>query len=194
MVQYDKISSLMGRTKSFNRDDVLDKAIQVFWRQGFADTSLQDLEKATGVNKSGLYSEFKDKDDLFFESIKRYKETSQVPTILAKEPLGFKNIENFLKAATSCSGAKGCYLANSMREFSIIPSAAKKVILENVSIVSGLLLKNLEAESDRRDLDKFVSMILTYNTGNSLKLNVMKPKDVEAEVDFFMDNLKRLIK
>ena len=57
----------MGRPKGFERSEVLDKALQLFWKKGFADTSLQDLEKATGVNKSGLYSEFKDKDEIFLE-------------------------------------------------------------------------------------------------------------------------------
>jgi TetR/AcrR family transcriptional regulator, copper-responsive repressor len=42
---------------------VLEKAIRVFWKRGFPDTSVQDLERATGVNKSGLYSEFRDKED-----------------------------------------------------------------------------------------------------------------------------------
>ena len=41
----------------------------VFWRRGFADTSLHELEQATGVNKSGLYAEFKDKEDLFVQSL-----------------------------------------------------------------------------------------------------------------------------
>jgi TetR/AcrR family transcriptional regulator, copper-responsive repressor len=41
-----------------------------FLRQGFADASLHELEVATGVNKSGLYSEFEDKEDLFAQSIR----------------------------------------------------------------------------------------------------------------------------
>ena len=55
----------MGRPKNFSREEVLQKAIPLFWRRGFADTSLQDLEKATGVNKSGLYSEFASKEEIF---------------------------------------------------------------------------------------------------------------------------------
>jgi AcrR family transcriptional regulator len=51
----------MGRPKKFNREGVLDRAIPVFWKHGFADTTVQHLEQATGVNKSGLYTEFKDK-------------------------------------------------------------------------------------------------------------------------------------
>ena len=51
----------MGRPKNFSREEVLEKAMPVFWKHGFADTSLQELERATGVNKSGLYTEFRDK-------------------------------------------------------------------------------------------------------------------------------------
>src|ERR1700737_5253158 len=64
----------MGRPKNFTRDAVLEKALPVFWRRGFADTSLQELEKTTGVNKSGLYAEFKDKEDLFVQSLRYYLE------------------------------------------------------------------------------------------------------------------------
>jgi TetR/AcrR family transcriptional regulator, copper-responsive repressor len=35
----------MGRPKNFSREEVLEKAMPVFWRQGFSDTSLQDLDK-----------------------------------------------------------------------------------------------------------------------------------------------------
>ena len=59
----------MGRPKNFSRKGVLEEALPVFWRRGFADASLHELEVATGVNKSGLYSEFKDKEDLFTQSL-----------------------------------------------------------------------------------------------------------------------------
>jgi AcrR family transcriptional regulator len=55
----------MGRPKNFSREQVLEKAMPIFWKRGFSDTSLQELERATGVNKSGLYTEFRDKEDLF---------------------------------------------------------------------------------------------------------------------------------
>jgi TetR/AcrR family transcriptional regulator, copper-responsive repressor len=43
----------MGRPKNFSREEVLEKAMPVFWTHGFSDTSLQDLERATGVNNCG---------------------------------------------------------------------------------------------------------------------------------------------
>jgi AcrR family transcriptional regulator len=82
----------MGRPKNFSREGVLEKALPVFWRRGFADASLHELEVATGVNKSGLYSEFKDKEDLFIQSLWYYLESLEKKGLLAAEPLGW-NIE-----------------------------------------------------------------------------------------------------
>jgi AcrR family transcriptional regulator len=70
----------------------------VFWKHGFADTSLQDLERATGVNKSGLYTEFRDKEDLFLACLRHHLESQNKRGLLTKEPLGWKNIEMFLKS------------------------------------------------------------------------------------------------
>ena len=69
----------------------------VFWTHGFSDTSLQDLERATGVNKSGLYTEFRDKEDLFVACLRHYLESQEKRGLLTKKPLGWKNVETFLK-------------------------------------------------------------------------------------------------
>src|SRR5215470_961399 len=115
----------MGRPKNFTREAVLEKALPVFWRQGFADASLHELEEATGVNKSGLYSEFKDKQDLFVQSLRYYLDTVNFAGALTAQPLGWNNIEQFLKAgACSTDGPKGCFAVNSMRESAILPPAA----------------------------------------------------------------------
>src|ERR1700722_17975388 len=97
----------MGRPKCFSRTEVMEKAIPVFWKHGFAGTSVQDLEKATAVNKSGLYSEFKDKEDLFLSSLKHYVSRTAAYDVLGKEPKGWDNIETFLKMGQTCSGQKG---------------------------------------------------------------------------------------
>src|ERR1700756_6067667 len=88
----------MGRPKGFSREEVLEKAMPVFWKHGFADTSVQELEQATGVNKSGLYSEFKGKEDLFVQSLRYYVDNLELGPLLASEPLGWDNIERLLKA------------------------------------------------------------------------------------------------
>ena len=85
----------MGRPKNFSREEVLEKAMPVFWKHGFADTSLQELERATGVNKSGLYTEFRDKEDLFVACLRHYLESQEKRGLLTREPLGWKNVETF---------------------------------------------------------------------------------------------------
>ena len=87
----------MGRPKNFSREEVLEKAMPVFWKHGFADTSLQELERATGVNKSGLYTEFRDKEDLFVACLRHYLGSQEKRGLLTKEPLGWNNVETFLK-------------------------------------------------------------------------------------------------
>src|SRR6202171_5718477 len=86
----------MGRPKNFSREEVLEKAMPVFWKSGFATTSLQARERATGVNKSGLYTEFRDKEDLFVACLRHYLESQEKRGLLTKEPLGWKNVESFL--------------------------------------------------------------------------------------------------
>src|ERR1700743_1918063 len=78
----------MGRPKNFSREEVLEKALPVFWKHGFADTSVQELEQATGVNKSGLYTEFAGKEDLFLASLRYYVDTGPRRKMLAVAPLG----------------------------------------------------------------------------------------------------------
>ena len=113
----------MARPKNFSREGVLEKALPVFWRRGFADASLHELEVATGVNKSGLYSEFKDKEDLFMQSLQYYLESLEKKGLLTAEPLGWNNIERFLKMGPcSMEGKKGCFAVSSMREFAILPA------------------------------------------------------------------------
>src|ERR1700737_1162935 len=119
----------MGRPKNFSREGVLEKALPVFWKFGFADTSLQELEKATGVNKSGLYAEFADKRDLYLESLRHYSRKRQEDELLTAKPLGWKNIVRFLKLAPySLEGQEGCSALNSMNKFVVLPVAAQEMV------------------------------------------------------------------
>lgn len=179
----------MGRLKAFDRNDVLDSAIQVFWKQGYADTSLSDLEKATGVNKSGLYSEFKDKDDIFLESLRRYHENSPHYNFLKVEPLGWRNIENYMKAKLSCKDQKGCFLAYTMREYSIIPTKVKQLIEKASTEVHELFLRNVKAEKIKNP-EALTSILLTFAMGMCLKSNAGKPEELQKEMLEFISMMK----
>lgn len=60
-----------GRPRSFDPDEVLDKARTVFWNLGYAATSLDDLAAATGLNRPSLYAAFGDKHALYLAALDR---------------------------------------------------------------------------------------------------------------------------
>ena len=62
----------MAGKKQFDVGFALDAAMVQFWRAGYADTSLDDLSRATGLNRSSLYSSFGDKDSLYLRCLDRY--------------------------------------------------------------------------------------------------------------------------
>ncbi|MEV5123700.1 TetR/AcrR family transcriptional regulator [Streptomyces decoyicus] len=62
----------MAGKKQFDVDIALDAAMVQFWRAGYADTSLDDLSRTTGLNRSSIYSSFGDKDSLYLRCLDRY--------------------------------------------------------------------------------------------------------------------------
>ena len=179
----------MGRPKSFNRAETLDRATQLFWKKGFADTSLQDLESKTGVNKSGLYAEFKGKDDLFTECVKRFSQISEGVAILSTQPLGRRNIERLLLAGQTCKGQKGCFLANSVREFAILPGRARQEIREHMARVHEAVLMNVKACPDVESPEDVAQIILTFNAGLALSSNLGEVANPERRVSELLDRV-----
>lgn len=64
----------MSRTREFNPEAVLDAALDLFWRKGYKSCSMAEVVKRTGVARYGLYQVFKDKDHLYCETLKRYRD------------------------------------------------------------------------------------------------------------------------
>jgi AcrR family transcriptional regulator len=184
----------MGRPKNFSRKGVLEKALPVFWKHGFADTSLQDLEKATGVNKSGLYAEFADKGDLYLESLRYYLRKQQKEELLTANPLGWKNIERFLKLAPcSLEGQKGCFSVNSMNQFAVLPRAAQEIVSKSYAFLKDLIVRNIEAEKPEMKPTVLAEMILTFFTGISMEQHLRVSKaSMNRKVDDFMKAVRKL--
>jgi AcrR family transcriptional regulator len=184
----------MGRPKNFSREGVLEKALPVFWKHGFADTSLQELEKATGVNKSGLYAEFADKGDLYLESLRHYLRKRQQEELLTAEPLGWKNIGRFLKLGPcSLEGQKGCFSVDSMNQFALLPTAAQEIVEKSRTLLKELIAKNVEAETSAMKPTVLAEMILTFFTGISMEQHLKVGKaTMNRKVDNFMNVIRKL--
>jgi AcrR family transcriptional regulator len=184
----------MGRPKNFSREGVLEKAMPVFWKYGFADTSLQELEKATGVNKSGLYSEFADKGDLYLESLRHYLRKRQREEFLTAKPLGWKNIERFLKLAPcSMDGQKGCFSVDSMNQLAVLPPAAQEIVSESRAALRDLIAKNVEAAKPEMNPAALAEIILTFFTGISIEQHLRASKaSMNKKVDDFVRVIRKL--
>jgi TetR/AcrR family transcriptional regulator, copper-responsive repressor len=178
----------MAKPKNFTRDGVLANALPVFWQHGFADTSLQGLEQATGVNRSGLYSEFKDKEDLFVQSLQYYLDVQAKRGLLTREPLGWKNIEQFLKLGPcTIDGQKGCFSVSSIREFPILPPKAVKMVTQSFANLKRTIARNIEAEESRMNANELADLAVTFFIGLSMEQNLNASRtSVTRKVENFM--------
>jgi len=63
----------MPRVEVFDREEVLEKAKNIFWFKGYNGTSIQDLVDATGLNRSSIYNSFGSKKELYLQTLKKYQ-------------------------------------------------------------------------------------------------------------------------
>lgn len=114
----------MARTKEFEPQEALQKAMLLFWHKGYLDTSMEELVQTTGVSRYGLYSTFGDKQELFAKAITHYANTV-INTLL--RPLeaadaALPEIQNYFNTliAMSQNGQDqvGCLIGNTAVELS----------------------------------------------------------------------------
>lgn len=71
----------MAGVKQFNQEEVLERAMEVFWQKGYEGTSVQDLTSATGLGRGSLYGAFGDKEQLFLKVLDRYADKFQAEIV-----------------------------------------------------------------------------------------------------------------
>lgn len=64
----------IGRPRGFDTEQALERAMRVFWEQGYEGASLTDLTGAMGINRTSMYAAFGNKEDLFRKCLERYTE------------------------------------------------------------------------------------------------------------------------
>ena len=89
----------MPRPKSFDRDEVLEQAMNLFWDSGYRATSIQDLENHLGINRVSLYREFGSKHDLFLAALDNYRDEvmSSGLALLTSSSDGLASIRRFFE-------------------------------------------------------------------------------------------------
>lgn len=113
-----------GRPVEFCRKTAIEAAIDVFWRQGYEATSLQDLLAAMDLSKSSFYQAFGSKQQLFETCLEHYREAraKAMRRALMAAPSGLQFLGDFLRGVASeartRSKPKGCLIMNTATEFS----------------------------------------------------------------------------
>ncbi|GAA0196544.1 TetR/AcrR family transcriptional regulator [Fulvivirga kasyanovii] len=112
----------MPRVKLFDEKEVLTKAMNLFWKQGYSATSIQDLVAHLGINRASLYDTFGDKEKLFKKSFELYQQQSiqKVNQLFENQPNvkeGFSELFNSsISQAVADKDRKGCFAVNNTTE------------------------------------------------------------------------------
>lgn len=128
---------MSGRPKDFDEGAVLDKAIDLFWKQGYEATNLEQLLAFMGIGKGSMYHNFGNKREVFRLALNRFmhnfsnwfeSEISQ-----SKDPIAFIR-EFFRNVPKQGSGdhQKGCFLGNTAAELASIDPGLQKVAVEHL--------------------------------------------------------------
>ncbi|WP_067669840.1 TetR/AcrR family transcriptional regulator [Nocardia miyunensis] len=126
----------MAGKKQFDVDVALDAAMVQFWRAGYADTSLDDLSRATGLNRSSIYSSLGDKDSLYLRCLDRYATRygdryDRALSVASEEPL--RAVREFfevtLKRIADPDVPDGCLVAQTAMAIPVLsPGIAARAI------------------------------------------------------------------
>lgn len=161
----------MARLKEFDRNDVLKKAMWIFWEKGYNGTSVNDLTCAMSISRSSLYETFGDKDALFLEALQNYldknsqKRTeilSSAKTVNEGMNKYFNNVMTFL---LSDNNPGGCFLTNTLTDLGTLNEEIKSIIKLNLEkqeddfynfFEKGRQNGEISSDKDSRALARFV--------------------------------------
>lgn len=166
----------MARTKDFDENEVLTKAIQLFWYKGYNGTSMQDLVDGLGISRSSLYDTYTDKHTLFMKALESYQQTgaAQMGEIIHHQGPAKEAVERLLRFATNellCDKQqKGCFMVNA--EVEVAPHDAE---------VSNVIRRN-----DQEMEDAFLQIIEKGKANGEIK----SPQDARALTRFIFNAVK----
>jgi len=180
----------MARPQEFDKDEVLDRATQVFWQKGFDDTSIQDLVAATGLNRGSLYNSFGDKAEFFAAVMDRYRATSSV-RILAAAPddasprqLIVDFLDSLVHRARSDIEHKGCLFTNTAAGLYGCDDAMTKWIRDTLMMLEDILTNVVERGQERGEIPSVHSArsIARFVVAAAQGINVMARVQPDPQV------------
>ena len=189
----------MARPREFDEKKAIDLAVDVFWRNGFADTSISDLEQALSMGRQSIYNTFGGKRELFLRALQQYFDDGNAPIQLAfgKDQRGLKAIEKYLEVViefqTASEDRLGCFLTRCLVDHGTPDDAVAQKCKANEKRLQHVFVKALqEAQSNGEvaealDVDAAALHLATQIYG----LSVMARSGISR--DTLLDNARFLI-
>ncbi len=172
----------MARTKVFDEQEILDKAMNLFWQKGYHATSAQDLVKELGISRSSLYDTFGFKHELFVKALMKYRKEWIDPVIesanhITDPEAHIKSLFDFVKKETfDLNLTRGCFWVNTAIEMapadSEITAIAKSIMNDTENAFYKVIKKGQQqgvftGKHTARSLATFV-----INSISGLRVNV----------------------
>ncbi|GAA3876453.1 TetR/AcrR family transcriptional regulator [Streptomyces sp. NPDC059687] len=122
----------MARIREFDVDQAVDRAMDLFWRRGYAETSLQDLLKELSIGSGSFYAAFGSKEQLYLRALDRYSalQADDLVKILEQATEIRPAVRQILGAmieADLADPTRGCLVVNTATECGNQPPAAERV-------------------------------------------------------------------
>ncbi len=143
----------MARPREYDLDTVIQQAMAVFWKRGFAATAMSDIYAATGLKPGNLYAAFRDKDELFRRCFDAY--AAHFRATLPKGRHGIAAISDWLdvqaRLAIEDPERKGCLIINTVTEREVHSEATKALAkgrLQEIRDFFAEALREAEAAGD----------------------------------------------
>jgi TetR/AcrR family transcriptional regulator, transcriptional repressor for nem operon len=165
----------VARTKEFDPDAVLQRAMELFWQRGYEATSMADLVEHLGIARASIYATFGGKHDLYLKALERYLQTHDPDIVEALSQPGpaLPAVRAVVRAYAEQSATdphrRGCMVVNTAVELvGRDPQAARRVETSwdtlETALTSALTRARaqgeLSADRDPRALARFLLVLL----------------------------------
>lgn len=187
----------MARAKEYKEEEVVEKAMLLFWKKGYEGSSMQMLEKEMGINKFSIYSSFGSKHGLFIESLNCYK--SKINHIFDKFSKGTNGVEDIkqffydsVQANYSIDDQKGCLLTNTYNEFSESEDQMiKHQINSFMNVLKRLFIEKLKMDTtkDEATVLKQANYLVLAKHGLAAAARVNSKQEIEDYIEMTFMNL-----
>ncbi len=147
----------MARSKEFNPERALEKAMRLFWCSGYEHTSLESLMREMGVAKQSLYDTFGDKRNLYLKALARYRDqtNSAMQKMLNEIPSvkdGFAKLLYGLAAETPEQHERGCLLLSANLQRDAKDAVLREFLQDNQARVEAIFVKALKRAQKQQEL------------------------------------------